>query len=278
MKAAKFEYQQAASLKQVQDALAGDSAGVRLMGGSQSLGPMLNLRLVRPGRVLDVSAVPELQQVSTVNGQVRIGAAVTHAQIEDGLHEALRGHMMQKVAGRIAYRGVRNRGTLGGSLAHADPAADWVLTCVALGARVNVRGPGGARSVPMADFMVAAYTTVLEAGEFIESVDVPAVSTTARWGYYKFTRKVGEFADASCACYFDPATRTARVVIGAMDGAPRLLPELAVKVAAQGATALEADAIEAALQPILAQRDEAHQVLFRTVVERSLQQALGVKG
>lgn len=278
MKAAKFEYQQAASLKQVQDVLAGDPAGVRLMGGSQSLGPMLNLRLVRPGRVLDVSAVPELQQVSTVNGQVRIGAAVTHAQIEDGLHESLRGHMMQKVAGRIAYRGVRNRGTLGGSLAHADPAADWVLTCVALGARVNVRGPGGARSVPMADFMVAAYTTVLEAGEFIESVDVPAVSATARWGYYKFTRKVGEFADASCACYFDPATRTARVVIGAMDGAPRLLPELAVKVAAQGAAAVNADAIEAALQPILAQRDEAHQVLFRTVVERSLQQALGVKG
>ena len=278
MKAAKFDYEQAASLKHVQDALAGDPAGVRLMGGSQSLGPMLNLRLVRPGRVLDVSAVPELKQVSTVNGQVRIGAAVTHAQIEDGLHEALRGHMMQKVAGRIAYRGVRNRGTLGGSLAHADPAADWVLTCVALGARVNVRGPGGARSVPMADFMVAAYTTVLEAGEFIESVDVPAVSATARWGYYKFTRKVGEFADASCACYFDPATRTARVVIGAMDGAPRLLPELAVKVAAQGAAAVNADAIEAALQPILAQRDEAHQVLFRTVVERSLQQALGVKG
>ncbi|HRL20912.1 MAG TPA: FAD binding domain-containing protein [Alcaligenes sp.] len=278
MKAAKFDYERAVSLQQIQDALAGEPGGVRLMGGSQSLGPMLNLRLVRPERVLDVSAVPELQQVSTVNAQVRIGAAVTHAQIEDGLHEALRGHMMQKVAGRIAYRGVRNRGTLGGSLAHADPAADWVLTCVALGARVNVRGSGGTRSVPMADFMVAAYTTVLEAGEFIESVDVPAVSATARWGYYKFTRKVGEFADASCACYFDPAMRTARVVIGAMDGAPRFLPELAAKVAGHGAAALAGDAIAAALQPILAQRDPVHQELFRTVVERSLQQALGLKG
>ncbi|WP_454007855.1 FAD binding domain-containing protein [Alcaligenes sp. Marseille-Q7550] len=278
MKAAKFEYEKASSLKQVQDALRGDCAGVRLMGGSQSLGPMLNLRLVRPGRVLDLSAVPELRQVSAAEGRVRIGAAVTHAQIEDGVYEPLRGHMMQKVAGRIAYRGVRNRGTLGGSLAHADPAADWVLTCAALGARVNVRGAQGLRPVPMGEFMLAAYTTVLEAGEFIESVDVPAVSATARWGYYKFTRKVGEFADASCACYFDPATRTARVVIGAMEGAPRSLPELAVKVAAQGAAALEGEAIASALKPYLEQRDEAHQVLFRTVVERSLQQALGVKG
>ncbi|WP_394061618.1 FAD binding domain-containing protein [Alcaligenes sp. WGS1538] len=278
MKAAKFEYEKASSLKQVQDALRGDCAGVRLMGGSQSLGPMLNLRLVRPGRVLDLSAVPELRQVSAAEGRVRIGAAVTHAQIEDGVYEPLRGHMMQKVAGRIAYRGVRNRGTLGGSLAHADPAADWVLTCAALGARVNVRGAQGLRPVPMGEFMLAAYTTVLEAGEFIESVDVPWVSATARWGYYKFTRKVGEFADASCACYFDPATRTARVVIGAMEGAPRSLPELAVKVAAQGAAALEGEAIASALKPYLEQRDEAHQVLFRTVVERSLQQALGVKG
>lgn len=278
MKAAKFEYEQAQSLKQIQDAFGSDPSAVRLMGGGQSLGPMLNLRLVRPGRVLDVSAVPELRQVSAKNGLLRIGAAVTHAQIEDGIYELLRGHMMQKVAGRIAYRGVRNRGTLGGSLAHADPAADWVLTCAALGARVNVRGAQGSRTVPMSEFMVAAYTTVLEAGEFIESVDVPEVSGSARWGYYKFTRKVGEFADASCACYFDPATRTARVVIGAMEGAPRSLPELAVKVASQGAAALAGDTIATALQPYLAQRDEAHQVLFRTVVERSVQQALGVKG
>ncbi len=278
MKAAKFEYEQAQSLKQIQDAYGSDPSAVRLMGGSQSLGPMLNLRLVRPARVLDVSAVPELRQVTANKGQVRIGAAVTHAQIEDGIHELLRGHMMQKVAGRIAYRGVRNRGTLGGSLAHADPAADWVLACAALGARINVRGTQGSRTVPMSEFMLAAYTTVLEAGEFIESVDVPEVSGSARWGYYKFTRKVGEFADASCACYFDPATRTARVVIGAMEGAPRSLPELAVNVAAQGAAVLEGDTIAAALQPYLAQRDEAHQVLFRTVVERSLKQALGVKG
>ncbi|HCT9233227.1 TPA: FAD binding domain-containing protein, partial [Escherichia coli] len=80
MKAAKFEYEKASSLKQVQDALTGDCVGVRLMGGSQSLGPMLNLRLVRPGRVLDLSAVPELRQVSAAEGRVRIGAAVTHAQ------------------------------------------------------------------------------------------------------------------------------------------------------------------------------------------------------
>ena len=278
MKAAKFEYQQAQSLKQIQDAFAADPSAVRLMGGSQSLGPMLNLRLVRPDRVLDVSAVPELRQVSALKAQVRIGAAVTHAQIEDGVHELLRGHMMQKVAGRIAYRGVRNRGTLGGSLAHADPAADWVLTCATLGANINIRGTQGSRTVPMSEFMLAAYTTVLEAGEFIESVDVPEVSGSARWGYYKFTRKVGEFADASCACYFDPSTRTARVVIGALEGAPRSLPELAVKVAAQGAAALEGDTIAAALQPYLAQGDDAQQVLFRTVVERSLQQALGVKG
>src|SRR5690606_7699540 len=183
MKAAKFDYVRARTIDEALALLDVKDINVKVLAGSQSLGPMLNLRLARPQKFADVAAAAAFRTVEQQKNSIRIGAAVTHADIEDGTHEALRGHMMHYVAGRIAYRAVRNRGTIGGSLAHADPAADWVLVCNVLNAQLEIRGRQGQRLVPATRYMQAAYTTDLQPDEMIVAVHVPVSSPDVRWGY-----------------------------------------------------------------------------------------------
>lgn len=276
MKAAQFDYVKPATLVQAMQKLAQAGDQAKLMAGSQSLGPMLNLRLARPAQVLDVSRLNELRQVELIAGRVRIGASVTHAEIEDGDFDLLRGHPVQEVAARIAYRSVRNRGTVGGSLAHADPAADWILAARALNAQVEVCAFEQApRLIDMQDFMLAAYTTMLGEGDVITALHLPLMSTQARWGYYKFCRKTGEFAEASCAAYFEPATATAQIVVGALDGAPVALEALASEVARSGVVAASEAAIEAALKGSIEQLDTLGRRMAGAAVARCLKQAFG---
>nr|WP_236824238.1 FAD binding domain-containing protein [Bordetella avium] len=256
---------------QALSAAEGVQGPIKVMGGSQSMGPMLNLRLTRPKKVVDVSHLPELRGVQVQNGNIRIGAAVTHAEIEDGVHEALRGSMLQYVAGGIAYRAVRNRGTIAGSLAHADPAADWVLTLSALAADIELRSASGTRTLAMDSFMLGAYTTEVQEGEIITAITVPQLDASARWGYYKFCRKTGEFAEASCACVFDPKRRRACIMVGALDGAPQPLPELA-RLVASTAKLPDRETIAAALAKL--GDDPVKQQMQLAVVTRCLQQAL----
>jgi len=279
MKAAPFDYVKPATLAEALQALARSDGQAKLMAGSQSLGPMLNLRLARPAQVLDVSRLNELRSVDLVQGNVRVGASVTHAEIEDGRFELLRGHPVQEMAARIAYRSVRNRGTVGGSLAHADPAADWILAARALNALVEVRAVEQApRLIKMQDFMLAAYTTSLGEGEVITALHLPRLSAQARWGYYKFCRKTGEFAEASCAAYFEPASATAQIVVGALDGAPVALEALAGEVARSGAAAASEAAIDAALRREIGQLDTLGRRMATAAVTRCLKQAFGLRG
>jgi len=275
MKAARFDYFSAASADEAVSMLQQGAGSGKPLAGSQSLGPMLNLRLARPASLVDIARIEALREVRQEGGALRIGAAVTHAEIEDGVFPLLRGHPMQSVAERIAYRAVRNRGTLGGSLAHADPAADWVLTMAALGAQIEILGPSGTRRLPMAGFMLGAYTTDLASDELITAVHVPQVGAGSRWGYYKFCRKTGEFAEASCAAWFDPDSHVATVMVGALDGAPQPLPELAGQIAAQGKAALDALVIAAEVEKIAPGKDAASRRLFVSVIERCLRMALG---
>ncbi|VTU40430.1 Carbon monoxide dehydrogenase medium chain [Variovorax sp. PBS-H4] len=276
MKAASFDYQRPASLADALRMLAGAAGTAKVMGGGQSMGPMLNLRLTRPRQVIDLSALPELRQVARDGDAIRIGAAVTHAEIEDGVHAPLRAGLLQSVAGGIAYRAIRNRGTVGGSLAHADPAADWVLAMSALGAQIEISSAAGTRRVPMDRFMHGAYTTDLAEDEVIVAVRVPALGEVARWGYHKFCRKTGEFAEAGCAAVFDPDRKLARVVIGALDGAPQALAALAAQVARSGALP-ERAAIEAAVATAAATKDAIDRKLLVAAVERCLHQVLNTE-
>ena len=193
----------------------------RAMAGGQSLGPMLNFRLTRPGHVVAIAGVPELGGGSETQDAITLGACVTHAAIADGRTPDLPGSILARVAEHIAYRAVRNRGTIGGSLCHADPAADWPCVLLALGASVIVAGADGSRMVPLAGFITGAFRVGLAPGELVQAAYIPRPSAVARWGYYKACRKPGEFAHAMAAVLLDGTNR--RAVIGAVGGAPIVL-------------------------------------------------------
>jgi carbon-monoxide dehydrogenase medium subunit len=169
---------------------------------------------------------------------------------------------------------VRNRGTVGGSLAHADPAADWPLALTALDARAEIAGPKGIRQAPVHGLMTGAFTTVLEEDELIVAVRVAKLSAKARWGYWKFCRKPGEFPEASAACVFDPDRGTARLFIGALDGPPTGLPGVASAVASSGALP-SLEELDAALAAALPKLDAIDRRLRAVVAQRALKRALG---
>ena len=220
MKPAPFGYERPRDLPAALAVLGEANTSAKIIAGGQSLGPMLNLRLMEPQLIVDVSGLAELKQVERRGDQLVLGACITHADIEDGrIPDVTRG-AMQGVAGNIAYRAVRNRGTVGGSLSHADPAADWVSALSALGARLTLRGLSGARMVAMEDFIVGALESALREGEIVETIHIPAIPASAHWGYAKCCRKTGEYAHAIGAILIDPSAATARVVIGAIDAAP----------------------------------------------------------
>jgi carbon-monoxide dehydrogenase medium subunit len=223
MKAAAFAYQRPADLNAALALMAKADGVTKIIAGGQSLGPMLNLRLVEPDLIVDISGLSELKQAERRGDELFIGACITHGDIEDGrIPDVTRG-AMQRVAGAIAYRAVRNRGTIGGSLSHADPAADWISALAALGAKVTLRSLAGARDLAIADFITGALESALRPGEIVEAVRVPAMTPSAKWGYVKACRKSGEFAHAIAAVLIDPESASARAVIGAVEAPPIVL-------------------------------------------------------
>ena len=225
MKPAAFDYERPGSLAEATQLLAEPGVSSKAIAGSQSLGPMLNLRLAQPELLVDITAIPELRVVSEQRDYVDIGACVTHADIEDGrIPDVARG-LLGFVARRIAYRAVRNRGTLGGSLAHADPAADWISVFPLLGAEVTVQSRRGTRKVAAENFMVSSFITVLQPEEIVRTVRVPKLSSRARWGFFKFSQKAGEFAHAIGGIMHDPDTNRFRAVIGAIETTPIIVAD-----------------------------------------------------
>ena len=198
--------------------------GARPGAGTQSLGPLLNLRLAQPGAIADLRHLPDYAGVTVADGVVRIGAGTTHAAIEDGAVPGRVGEIMAGVARGIAYRPVRNRGTIGGSLAHADPAADWVAVLPALGATVVALGPQGERRVASAGFVTGIFETALDGGELVRFIEVPVLPAAAHWGHWKFCRKVGEFSKAT-ACVLSLPDRAPRAVLAALDGPPKVIED-----------------------------------------------------
>jgi aerobic carbon-monoxide dehydrogenase medium subunit len=223
MKAAPFAYERPSSLSAAIALMAETKGAAKIMAGGQSLGPMLNLRLVQPDLIIDISGLAELKQAERDGEVLVIGACVTHGDIEDGRIPDVTQNAMRQVAAGIAYRAVRNRGTIGGSLSHADPAADWVSALPALGAKVRLRSPAGHRDVAAEDFMTGALQSALQENELVEAVRVPAMPASARWGYIKACRKPGEFAHAIAAVLIDPEAGAGCVVIGAIDAPPIVL-------------------------------------------------------
>ena len=225
MKPMVFDYERASDVADAVKLLAAADGAARVLAGGQSLGPMLNLRLAQPQLLVDIRAISELKHARTTPEGLDIGACVTHAAIEDGAIPDTTLGFMRAVARDIGYRAVRNRGTIAGSVCHADPAADWVSALLLLDALVCVAGPEGTRVVPMQEFVTGAYTTSLADGELVTAMRVPKLSRATRWSYYKFCRKPGEFAEAIAAFLVDPERDVCRGVIGATHGAPYVIAD-----------------------------------------------------
>ena len=245
------------------------------MAGGQSLGPMLNLRLARPPVVIDISGLAELRTVTRQDGGLRVGAAVTHAEIEDGVHELLRGTPLQQVAPGIAYRAIRNRGTLGGSLAHADPAADWVLTMVGLGATLEIAGPDGVRMLPAQDYMQGAYTTGLREDELIAAVRIARGGAGGALGLLQVLpqdRRIrrGQLRRVVRCRVEDGEDRGGRVGRRARIAAPAGREHRAA-----GLAGLDPVLLADELAGVMPEQDEHHRKLHGTAVTRCLAQALG---
>ncbi|MCZ6604278.1 MAG: FAD binding domain-containing protein [Alphaproteobacteria bacterium] len=220
MKSVAFEYVKASGLEDAAVALQQD--GAKVVAGCQSLGPMLNLRLARPSLLIDITGIGELTKIEERRDTVTLGACITHAAIEDGAVPDPTNGALPAVAANIAYRAIRNRGTIGGSLAHADPAADWPTALMALGAEAEIVGTKETRHVPVEDLVLGAFQTGLADDEILTSISIPRVSKSARFGFHKFCRKVGEFAEAMCAVLDDPERGFTRIVV-ATDSKPVIL-------------------------------------------------------
>jgi carbon-monoxide dehydrogenase medium subunit len=223
MKPVAFDYERPRDVASAVKLLAED--GAKVMAGGQSLGPMMNLRLAQPRLVIDVRGIAELHDVTEDASAVTFGSCVTHATIEDGkVPDATRG-LMREVAANIAYRAVRNAGTIGGSLCHADPAADWVNVLPLLSAIAIVEGGRGRREVAAERFMDGAFSTVLAEDEIVVAIRVPKLSPQARWGHYKLCRKPGEFGEAVAGVLDDPERGVCRAIVGALHGAPHVIDD-----------------------------------------------------
>jgi carbon-monoxide dehydrogenase medium subunit len=225
MKSAAFAYERPDDLNGALALIAPTDRAIKIIAGGQSLGPMLNLRLVEPDVMIDISNLAELKQAACVGSDLVLGACITHSDIEDDRVPDVTRGAMRRVAAAIAYRAVRNRGTIGGSLCHADPAADWVSALSALRAKVSLRSLSGERLLGIEQFITGALRSALWPGEIIETVRIPAMTPSARFGYFKACRKTGEFAHAIGAVLIDPEQATARAVIGALEAAPIVLAD-----------------------------------------------------
>ncbi|HEX5507199.1 MAG TPA: FAD binding domain-containing protein [Pseudolabrys sp.] len=225
MKPVCFEYERPTELAAACALGSREEGAVKFLAGGQSLGPMLNLRLAQPDLVVDITAIAELKRVEEKPNAIVLGSCVTHADVEDGRVPDVANGALRDVARGIAYRAVRNRGTIGGSLAHGDPAADWISALSALGASVIAAGEKRERRIAVEDLIVGALETALNPGELITGIEIPRYSQTARWGYYKACRKTGEFAHAIGAFLFDPEQSICRAVIGANGSKPIVLTD-----------------------------------------------------
>lgn len=193
VKASAVDYVRA---KSVEDALAllvehGENA--KLIAGGQSLLPALNLRLSTPSVLIDIFRLPELQGVRLHEGMLRIGAGCTHAQLLSDPLVAAHAGLIARALADVAHPAIRSRGTIGGSLANADPAAELPACILALGATVVVQGSAGTRRVPADRFFTGLFDTALGPGEILVSVEVP-LAPEAHWGFAELARRSGDYA------------------------------------------------------------------------------------
>jgi len=198
---ARFDYHRPATLDEALSLLDQYGDEGKVLAGGMSLIPLMKLRFAAPAHLVDINVVPGLSGLSESDGWLRVGALRRHADLENSYVLKSRYHAMASAAPLISDPLVRNRGTIGGSLAHADPAGDWGSVMIAMGAKVAARSASGEREIDADDLLVDTFTSSLAPGEVLTEIRVPTPSGPTGGAYLKLERKVGDFATVAVAVH-----------------------------------------------------------------------------
>ena len=284
MKPAEFAYCAPRTLEEAVSLVGEHGYDAKLLAGGQSLVPLMNLRLARPAVLVDINRLGELAYIETTDDEVLVGALTRHHTVATspviGRASPLLGH----AAGHIGYRAIRHRGTMGGSLAHADPASELPCVAVTQGAAIHVTGSGGTRIIGADEFFLAQMTTALEPDEIVTLVALPRIRPDEGWGFREFVRKVGDFAVVMAAAVVrvaDGRVSLARLGLGGVEGKPRRVVEAEqVLVGSSGrpetieeAARIAADSVDP-MSDIHGSADYRRR-LVRAMTRRALQDAVG---
>src|SRR6185437_15014481 len=194
MKASAFSYARATSVGNALELLAVYGDGAKVLSGGQSLMPAMNLRLISPELLVDISDLAELRGIELVGGVLRIGALTRHVELLNSSEIAAQAPLLTDAIAHVAHPAIRNRGTLGGSLAHADPASELPACMLALNATVIVRGQAGERRIAAVDFFTGIYETALSADELLVAVELPVARKDSVHFFHEFARRHGDYA------------------------------------------------------------------------------------
>jgi carbon-monoxide dehydrogenase medium subunit len=194
MKASAFSYARATDVVNALELLAAHGDKAKLLSGGQSLMPAMNLRLISPELIVDIGGIAELRGIAVEGGVVTIGALTRHVDLLGSPQIAAHAPLLTEAVAHVAHPAIRNRGTIGGSLAHADPASELPACMVALDATIIVRGPDGERRIAARDFFTGIYETVLTAQELLISVELPLAQGNAAHFFCELARRHGDYA------------------------------------------------------------------------------------
>jgi carbon-monoxide dehydrogenase medium subunit len=214
MKSAEFDYIKVRSIEHALSLLASHGDEARVLAGGQSLLPALNMRLSEPSLLIDIGGIDALRGIQVTPSALRLGALTTHTDIENSALVAQHAPLLKLAVGHIAHRAIRNSGTWGGSIANADPAAEWPCCLLALDGTVIAQGPRGERRIAAADFFTGLYTTALSDDEILLACDIPLAQRGDWFGFQELARRHGDYAIAGLAIHLHfagPVVQSARL-------------------------------------------------------------------
>jgi carbon-monoxide dehydrogenase medium subunit len=283
MKAAAFEYHAPRSLTEATNLLARYSGeDARVLAGGQSLVPAMALRVAAPAHLVDINRIDELKGLTVGDGNLVVRACVRHAAFENPVEPGPLGRLLARVVRHIAHYPIRTRGTMCGSLAHADPASEWCLVAATLDAELTALSRRGTRTISARDWFQGLMTTALKPDELLLEVRFKSLAADTRFGFQEFSRRAGDFALAMALVTFRVQAGVIaepRVGVGAVEAAPRRIAaaEDALRGRKPGRDAYaEAARIAAeAVDPLTDARYDAayRRDLTRTMVRRALEEA-----
>lgn len=284
MKPVKFEYRAPSELDEALDHLADVGDEGKILAGGQSLVPSMNFRLARPSILIDINRIPDLAYVEPSLETVRIGALTRHSSFESPVVAGPLGELLSKAARHVGHLPIRVRGTFGGSIAHADPAAEWCMVAALLDATMQATSKRGVRQIASSDFFETVFSTSLAPDELLTEVRLPNLQQSSRVGFVEFSRRAGDFAIVAVGAVLDMADGRitgARVALAGVGGTPlRSHGAEAVLIGSNPSTNLFRDAAETAAREVQPLADihgdaEYRRDLVRALTRRALEQTAG---